>query len=244
MGTLNMDKSGAFNRLDIERYVVFGFGVIFLAAILTLLVINPKPTLAQFFGFRLTLGLAAAGVGAFIPGFIHYEQQLPHKGLLRCGGAVALFAAVWFTNPARYVIDELAPPPKEDAKEYIENFIKINDGTDYALGYSLLSNREKASISFSSFKQLVGNVRTPLGTRVAGPALWITSSPDEIPGRKGPFVFNTYQSTFSGKPGVWVEVAGVVAEEGRWKLYAYTISPCIAPICQPLDQLKSSLLTD
>lgn len=226
------------SRRDIERYVVFAFGVIFLAAILTLLVIIPKPSLAQFFGFRLTLGLAAAGVGAFIPGFIHFEQALPHKGLLRCGGALALFAAVWFTNPAKYVIDELSPPPKEDAKEYIERFIKINDGPDIALGYALLSDREKASFSLSSFQQLVGNVRKPLGERTAGPILWMSSSPDEILGRKGPFVFNTYQSTFSGKPGVWVEVGGVVAEAGRWKLYAYTIGPCVAPICQPLDQFK------
>lgn len=233
-----MNEHGSVNKTDMERYAVFVFGVIFLAAILTLLVLIPKPTLAQFFGFRLTLGLAAAGVGAFIPGFIQFDQPLPHKGLLRCGGAIALFAAVWFTNPAKYAIEGIAPPPKDDARAFIERFLVTNDSTDYAVGYSLLSAREQASVSLSSFVQLVGNVRTPLGSRVAGPVLWNTSSPDEIPGRKGPFVFNVYQSTFSNRSGVWIEVAGVVAEEGKWRLHTYTVSPCVPPLCLPLDQLK------
>jgi hypothetical protein len=49
---------------------------LFLDAILTLVVAIPKPTLAQFFAFRLALALAAAGIGAFIPGFIHFRQSL------------------------------------------------------------------------------------------------------------------------------------------------------------------------
>lgn len=233
-----MHQNERIGKQDLEKYAVFLFGVIFLIAILTIIILIPKPTLPQFFAFRLTLALSAAGVGAFIPGFIHIEQELPHRGLVRCGGAVALFAAVWFTNPAKFAIESISPPPTSDARAYIENFISVSDLGDQSLAYALFSDREKSSVSLSSYAQLVGNVRTPLGQRISGPVLWNTSNPEEISGRKGPFVFNAYQSTFAGKPGVWVEVAGVVAEEGKWRMHTYNIQPCIPPFCQSLDQFK------
>ncbi len=233
-----MIQNEPIGKKDLERYAVFLFGVIFLTAILAILIQLPKPTLAQFFAFRLTLALAAAGVGAFIPGFIHFEQALPHRGLVRCGGALALFAAVWFTNPAKFAIEGISPPPTADAKAYIENFIAVSDTGDQSLAYSMFSDREKSSVSLASYSQLVGNVRTPLGQRTAGPILWNTSNPEEIPGRKGPFVFNAYQSTFSGTPGVWVEIAGVVAEEGKWKMHTYTMQSCVPPMCHALDKFK------
>jgi hypothetical protein len=226
------------DKKDLERYAIFLFGVLFLCVILTLLVAIPKPTLAQFFAFRLTLALAAAGVGAFIPGFMHLEQPLPHRGLIRCGGAMALFAAVWFGNPAKFAIEGISPPPTADAREFLEHFLSVSDKDDMAAAYDMFSQRERSSVSLASFSELVGNVRRPLGNRVKGPILWNTSNPEEIPGRKGPFVFNAYQSTFSGRTGVWVEVVGVIAEDGRWRMHTYTLQPCIAPFCQQLESLN------
>ena len=233
-----MTSNSAIGKKDLERYAIFLFGVIFLSAILTLIVAIPKPTLAQFFTFRLTLALAAAGVGAFIPGFIQFEQALPHRGLIRCGGAMALFATVWFSNPAKLAIDGISPPPVADARNYIESFIATMDAEDSARAYGMLAERERASVSQTSYSDLVGNVRKPLGARTKGPILWNTSNPEEIPGRKGPFVIDVYQSTFSNKPGVWVEIAGAIAEDGVWKMHTYTIQPCTPPLCQPLDQFK------
>ena len=228
------------DRSAIERYVVFAFGVIFLCTIMALVVAIPKPTLAQFFAFRLSLALAAAGIGAFIPGFIHFQQQLPFKGLIRCGGAVALFAAVWFTNPAQYAIEEIAPPPLEDARNLIDSYLKTNDIENYGAGYSMFSSRIKASMPYDAYSQLANNVRKPLGARVAGPTLFRTQTPEEIAGLKGPFVLNAYQSQFSNQPGVWVEVAGVVAEEGIWRMHSYNVGPCTAPFCQAIPSLLES----
>lgn len=233
-----MPKNISITKRDYERYAIFLFGVIFLSAILTLLVIHPTPTLHQFFAFRLTLALAAAGVGAFIPGFIHLEQPLPHRGLVRCGGAMALFTMVWLSNPAKFAIEGIAPPPTSDAREYLESFLATSDKGNSQEAYSMFSDQEQASVSLTSYRQLVENVRNPLGVRTKGPILWNTANPQEIPGRKGPFVFNVYQSRFSGKPGVWVEIAGVIAENGKWKMHTYTMQPCIPPMCQHLDQLN------
>ena len=96
---------------NIEKTFVFAFGVVFLTAILVLVVLIPTPTPPQFFAFRLTLALSAAGVGALLPGFLRLDIPLPVKGGIRAGGALALFASVWFLNPATLNIE--VQPPKE-----------------------------------------------------------------------------------------------------------------------------------
>ncbi|HEX5312285.1 hypothetical protein [Aquabacterium sp.] len=227
-------------RGDLERYAVFLFGIVFLISILVLVVAIPKPTPAQFFAFRLTLALAASGIGALIPGLIHLQQTLPHQGMIRFGGAIGLFATIWFTNPAKFAIDGIAPPPIEDARKYIERFLSTSDHGNSRDAYAMFSDKEQATIPFDSYTQLLQNVRAPLKERSAGPYLWNSSNPDEIPGRKGPFVFHAYQSRFKGKPGVWVEVAGAIAENGEWKMHTYTIQPCMPPICMPLDALAGN----
>lgn len=221
-----------------ERYAVFLFGLVFLTAILVIVIWIPKPTLAQFFVFRLVLGLAAGGVGAFIPGFIHFHQVLPHKGAIRFGGALGLFAVVWFTNPAKFAIEDIAPPPPRDGQKYIDLFMRANDATELSNAYEMLSDKDKATVSSESYAQLVNNVRVPLGKRTSGPVLWGTSNPENIAGRQGPFVINSYQSTFTAKPGVWVEVAGAIAEEGKWKIFSYTIQECLPPMCVALDRFS------
>jgi hypothetical protein len=227
------------SKKDLERYAVFLFGVVFLVAILILVVSIPKPTLVQFFVFRLTLALAASGVGALIPGIIQFQQNLPHQGIIRFGGAIGLFSIVWFTNPAKFAIEGISPPPVSDANKYIESFLSLSDKGDIPAAYAMFSDKEKATIPLDTYLQLTKNVRNPLKERVSGPIILNASNPDEIPGRKGPFVFNAYQSTFKGKPGVWLEIAGAIAEDGKWKMHTYTIQPCIQPMCSPLEALAT-----
>jgi hypothetical protein len=49
--------------------------------------------------FRTTLALAAGGLGAVIPGTVEVNV----KGVVRAGGAIALFVLVYFLNPAQLV---------------------------------------------------------------------------------------------------------------------------------------------
>ncbi|WP_374483803.1 hypothetical protein [Zoogloea sp.] len=100
-------------------------------------------------------------------------------------GAVALFAAVWLTNPAKLEIEGILPPLAADARAYIEKFIAVSDKGDPLAAYSSFSDREKSSVSLASYRQLVSNVRTPLGLRIVGPFLWNTSNSEEVPGGKG-----------------------------------------------------------
>jgi hypothetical protein len=64
----------------------------------------PQPTAPQWFVFRVILALAAAGIGAVVPGFISVNV----KPYVRAGGAIALFVVIYLLNPPSLV----RPPTK------------------------------------------------------------------------------------------------------------------------------------
>lgn len=86
-----------------ERIAVFFFGVVFLTVMLVLAVFFPTPSAFQYLVFKVTLGLAAAGIAALIPGFL--EVNIPTW--LKAGGALAVFALVMYKSPA----DLVSTPP-------------------------------------------------------------------------------------------------------------------------------------
>jgi hypothetical protein len=83
----------------VERLLALFFGVVFIAAILALAVVFPQPSLFQYQVFRIVLALAAAGFVSMTPGFL----QVTISNFLRAGGGLAVFAIVYFYNPASLV---------------------------------------------------------------------------------------------------------------------------------------------
>lgn len=93
-----------------QRLVAYSTGVVFVVALLVLAVAFPNPTPFQSNVFRIVLALAAAGFAATIPGFISIEIGT----WLRAGGALAVFAIVYFYNPAQLVAQPPEPSPSPD----------------------------------------------------------------------------------------------------------------------------------
>jgi hypothetical protein len=91
----NAARSARYKFL--ERMAVLGFATVFVLLIVLMAAFVPNPTAFQYFVFRTVLSLAAGCAAAFIPGFLKVE---PAKAV-RAGGAMAVFAAVYFLNPAR-----------------------------------------------------------------------------------------------------------------------------------------------
>jgi hypothetical protein len=85
----------------VERLAVFVFGVLFVILLIVLALFVPKPTAFQYMVFRIVLALAAAGIAAFIPGFIDVTVD----NWVRAGGAIAVFVIVYFFSPANLVVD-------------------------------------------------------------------------------------------------------------------------------------------
>jgi hypothetical protein len=91
--------SEALLHRSTQQRSAFLFGVVFVVALLILAILFPNPTAFQYTIFRGIFSLASAGVAAMIPGFI----TLVISKWLRAGGALAVFAIVYFYNPAALV---------------------------------------------------------------------------------------------------------------------------------------------
>jgi uncharacterized membrane protein YbhN (UPF0104 family) len=85
--------------------LAFVFGVVFLAALLAIAVAIPNPTPSQFETFRIIIALAAGGVAAVIPGLLDLRIKQGTRLAIRASGALAVFVAVYFYSPARWIAD-------------------------------------------------------------------------------------------------------------------------------------------
>lgn len=72
------------------------FGVVFVIVLLVIAFLKPNPTGFQYTVFRIVLALAGCGVVAVAPGFI----EVKFGKWLRAGGALAVFAVIYFCAPA------------------------------------------------------------------------------------------------------------------------------------------------
>lgn len=87
------------NTLEIVLLTV-GLVLIFVTLIMALII--PKPSVFQFWVFRVIMALGGACIGAIIPGFIEFTSQI-NEIALRAGGAIALFLVIYLINPPTYV---------------------------------------------------------------------------------------------------------------------------------------------
>ncbi|MEI8149364.1 MAG: hypothetical protein WCG53_02305 [Actinomycetes bacterium] len=80
----------------LQAILSFSFGVVFVIALIAIAMIKPNPTGFQYTVFRIVLALAGGGVVAVFPGFI----EVKFGNWLRAGGALAVFAVIYFCTPA------------------------------------------------------------------------------------------------------------------------------------------------
>jgi hypothetical protein len=78
-----------------QKLLVFFFGAVLLAVMLFVAFRVPQPSPTQWFVFRVTVALAAAGIVAMIPGLF----SLHVTSGLRAGGAIAVFVLLYVWNP-------------------------------------------------------------------------------------------------------------------------------------------------
>lgn len=126
-----------------EQLAVFVFGVAFVITLLALAVLFPEPSDFQYVVFRIVLALAAAGVAAFIPGFIEVKIET----WLRAGGAMAVFVVVYFFSPAN-LVSQLRPTSGPGAHFAIEPITDMISKVAIEKGYNQFhyTQHDKAAI--------------------------------------------------------------------------------------------------
>ena len=92
--------------ISTDKILAFVFGVVFIVVLLLVAVFDRNPTPLAIFIYRVILALAAAGIGAVIPGMIDVNVA----PVIRAGGAVALFIIIYWFRPADLVAQNPPPP--------------------------------------------------------------------------------------------------------------------------------------
>jgi hypothetical protein len=108
-------------QIGVDQVLAFTFGTFFCILLLVFAVAVPNPTLQTFFVFRVVLALAAAGVGAVLPGL--FAIQLPG---IRAGGALGLAAMVFFVNPPALVKDPVERKVEQALNQSYAFIVKEN----------------------------------------------------------------------------------------------------------------------
>ena len=102
-----------------QSITAVAFGTSFIVVLLIIAIFIPYPTAFQIFIFRVTMSLAAGGVGAIVPGY----TKLQFKNWLRAGGASALFVLVFLVNPPELITEtpESSEPKQENVQDNSPN---------------------------------------------------------------------------------------------------------------------------
>lgn len=102
---MDVSEITAIDSMEQREKLAIGLcGAVFVLALLVIAIFFPYPTPFQFFIFRVTLALAAAGIAGILTGFLHVRIGNIEKPWLQAGGGLAVFAVVYLVNPAQLVV--------------------------------------------------------------------------------------------------------------------------------------------
>jgi hypothetical protein len=213
-----------YGAISINVALSFVFGVVFLSVMLGFAVFFPNPPAFQLKVFITVLALAAAGVGAMMPGFL----DIQYKGLFRTGGALALAAGVYLSSPAITQSASTLIEPKAEAEPVGLAFIHAVDAGNVEDSWNQLDpNAIGQSIdTIEHWKTIMTNYRKPLG-RALTRQLVGTGTITSPPGYPiGIYRRLTYRTKFAGATSCRPEEVDLRAtQDNQWRVFNYLIGP-------------------
>ena len=158
-------SSRASKRNDLDRWFAFAFGVIFVSVLLYLATVVQNPSPLAIRVYITVLALAAAGVGAILPGFL----EVRYKNWIRAGGALALGVLVYVSEPAiGHSVVNLVEPV-EPAEPVAQAYLSAVDSGDLDRAWDMLPDlaRQHVQRDKNAFLTLYHNTIQPLGKVVS-----------------------------------------------------------------------------
>lgn len=202
-----------------EILAAFVFGCVFLTVILIVAFFKPDPTPFEYTVYRIIIALAAAGVGAILPGFL----DVRFKNWLRAGGALALFVIVYFFPPVAIATSDasLGPGPSADAKIRADAWLLLVDRNDYNGAYNSMADAFRARYPLTQFEQLIARERRSLGPVKA--RQFISTAPFESPpgAPRGVYRQYGYKTSFENESEAIYELVWLVGENQNWRVSGF-----------------------
>lgn len=206
-----------------ELIGAFAFGVVFIIVILVVAFLRPNPSPFEYTVFRIVLALAAAGVGAILPGFLH----VTFRNWLRAGGALALFVIVYFFAPVAMPQEYSEPvvAPSGNGKIEVDRWLALVDQQVYTDAYSSMADAFRQRYSYDQFEIGVKKERQKLGA-VKSRELVSSSSLESPPGyAKGAYMIYLFKTLYEGAQQPIYEQISLSGRESAWRVlgFYYTV---------------------
>jgi uncharacterized integral membrane protein len=202
-----------------DKMLAFAFGVVFLLIVIGLAIFNPDPSDFSYTVFRIVLALAAAGVGAVLPGFLTVYVG----NWVRAGGAIALFVIVYFFAPAPPTSNEghTRPPPTAAAKPAADAWLKIVDEGRYEDAYRSMADSVRSQYTLNEVLEIQESERRALGS-VLSRKVDAASSGVNPPGlARGFYRYYGYRTRFSKEPRIIYEQVNLIWEKNSWRVMGF-----------------------
>lgn len=207
---------------NVDRWFAFAFGVIFVSVLLYLATMVTNPSALAIRVYVTVLALAAAGVGAILPGFI----EIRYKGYLRAGGALALGVLVYVNEPAFGKVPNFIAP-SQPAAPVAEEYLRAIDSGNLDRAWTLLSTDGKQHVAGNkaAFEELyrtsVGPLGAPQSRALVGTTLAV-SPPGSPPGA---YFVLSYRTKFQNDKGPRPEAVVLRANSAdRWEVFSHQVS--------------------
>ncbi len=211
-------------QIDINVLLAFGFGLIFISAMLVFAVAVPDPSQFSQWIFITVLALAASGIAAVIPGML--SVNLPY---VKAGGALAVFAIVFMMKPAIVTAVARVTPPSISPELVIQSYLSKIDHGKYDDAWSELDEASKQNVARDrdAYRQVYNAARTPLGPVSARTFLGVQElqTPPGLP--QGVYRTIGYRTRFSASCHFETVVVRGSADQ-IWRVYEHQIS--IVPV--------------
>ncbi|MGV8073616.1 MAG: DUF4019 domain-containing protein [Syntrophobacteraceae bacterium] len=200
-----------------EVIAAFVFGCVFITVILIIALFKPNPTPFEYTVFRIIIALAAAGVGAILPGFM----QVRFKNWLRAGGALALFIVVYFFAPVPIPDPGPGTEPRSDPKVQSDAWVSLVDGGLYKDAYVSMAEGFKNKYPFAQFEELIDRESNSLG-KVKVREFFSTNAFVSPPGApKGHYRQYGYRTSFEREARTIYEMVWLVGEDEQWRVSGF-----------------------
>lgn len=210
--------------LDINVVLAFAFGVIFLSVMLGFATWFPNPTPFQLRVYITALALAAAGVGAVLPGRFDFK----YKTIVRGGGALGLFALVYLNQPAIEEHSVRLVPPASSPRPVIDAYLKALDAGDIQNAWDQLDPvaRGFVAANVDQMNELYKNAIKPLGAVVRRDLVGTATLENPVGFPVGLYRTYTFKTKFADPKGCRIEAISVRATQDlTWRVFSNQISP-------------------
>jgi len=211
-------------QIPINTLLAFIFGVVFICAMLAFATFVPNPSPFALNVYITVLALAAAGIGAVIPGTIGVEYKS-----IKAGGALALFVIVFFL--LRPTIEKQSVNlvvPVEDPVPVAQKYLAALDNGNLQSAWDQLDPVSQGRLvsNVDQLRKLYDSAIKPLGPFEKREVVGVNTleSPSGYP--VGLYRVITYRTKFKNSPSCRMESVAVRATEDlKWRVYSNEISP-------------------